>query len=266
MPGALRSVILTGVTGVPPSIDLALLPAEAATMEADCYVVVDLLRATTTIATLFAAGLADLVVTGSMEAARDRAAREGRLLFGEVGGVRPEGFDHGNSPVEAAAAPVAGRGAVLFTTNGTGALCSLAGRGAVVTGAIANASAVARFMTRHARSVVVCAGTDGGTRFALDDFAAAGFIIRQAARLAPGVRLADAAGLAMAASGYEDWIAPSLPQVTTWSSTLISGSRHARALVALGFAADIQFAIREDTSAAVPRVVEHGEGWARLEA
>src|SRR5688572_26821218 len=116
-------------------IDVAVLPAEALSITADAYVVVDVLRASTTIAALFGRGLSDLVVVDDIEAARQLAARESRLLFGEVGGLRPDGFDYGNSPVEAQAAAVADRGAVLFTTNGTPALCSLGDRAAVYAGA-----------------------------------------------------------------------------------------------------------------------------------
>ena len=110
-------------------IDLAMLPAEAEAMPSEAYIVVDVLRATTTIATLFAGGMTSLIAAGRQELARHLAAAEGRLLMGEVGGLPPAGFDFGNSPVEAAAAPVAGRGGVLFTTNGTAALCLLAGGG-----------------------------------------------------------------------------------------------------------------------------------------
>src|SRR5688572_14582039 len=104
-------------------VDVAVLPSEASAIEADCYVVVDLLRATTTIAALFDARLRDLVVTGDIETAREVARRDGRLLFGEVGGLPPEGFDFGNSPLEVMAADLAGKDGVLFTTNGTLALC-----------------------------------------------------------------------------------------------------------------------------------------------
>ncbi len=247
------------------TLDLALLPAEAEAMEADCYIVVDLLRATTTIATLFARGLTDLIVAGDIDLARAVGSRDGRLLFGEVGGLRPAGFDHGNSPVEAAAADVAGRGAVLFTTNGTLALCAMAGRGDVYTGAIANLSAAAHCVGRYERTVIVCAGTESGRRFALEDLAGAGIIIRRAARACPGLELGDAAGLAIDAWGYDDWLSPGLPQQPGKSTRLVSTSQHGRLLMALGFGDDLHFAMREDSSAALPMVTKHGEGWALLE-
>ena len=245
-------------------LEVALLPSEAEVMEADAFLVIDVLRATTTIATLFEGGLADLVVVDEIEAARERARAEGRVLFGEVGSLPPEGFDHGNSPVEAAGLDVRGRGAVLFTTNGTRAICGSAGRGAVATAAFSNARAAARWAAGFNRVALVCAGNSGGKRFALEDFAAAARLVQLISREGPGLELGDAAGVAAEITGYEDWIAPGLPQRTDRSARLVAGADHAQGLKALGLGADIAFAAREDTSAAVPQVAEHGEGWALL--
>ncbi len=245
-------------------LDLAILPAEALAMEADCFVVVDVLRATTTIATLFARGLDSLVAVDDIHQARALAQAESRLLFGEVDGLPPPGFDFGNSPTEAAAADVRGRNAVLFTTNGTAALCALAGLGTVATGAIVNANAVAGYVSRFDRVVMVCAGGAGGRRFALDDFAAAGLIIQRIARLNPGMETGDAAGVAMTSPGYEDWLASALPQQTGRSARLVAGSLHGRYLTSIGLGADIQFAMQEDWSPAVPLVVASAPGAASL--
>ncbi|MYD28802.1 MAG: 2-phosphosulfolactate phosphatase [Dehalococcoidia bacterium] len=245
-------------------LEVALLPSEAEAIEADAFLVIDVLRATTTIATLFEGGLADLLVVDDVEAARERARSEGRVLFGEVGGLPPEGFDYGNSPAEAAALDVRGQGAVLFTTNGTRAICGSAGRGTVATGAFSNAGAAARWAARFDRVALVCAGNSGGKRFALEDFAAAARLVQLISRESPGLELGDAAGVAAGLTGYEDWIAPGLPQRTDRSARLIAGAHHAQGLKALGLGADIAFAAREDTSAQVPRVAEHGKGWALL--
>ncbi len=245
-------------------LDVALLPSEVEAMEADAFLVIDVLRATTTIATLFEHGLADLLVVDDIEAARERARLEGRVLFGEVGGLPPEGFDHGNSPAEAAGLDVRGKGAVLFTTNGTRAICGVAGHGQTTTAAFANAGAAARWAAGHERVALVCAGNSGGKRFALEDFAAAARLVQIIARESPGLELGDAAGVAAEATGYEDWIAPGLPQRTDRSARLVAGAHHARGLKALGLEADIAFAAREDTSGSVPIVVEHGEGWGLL--
>ena len=234
-------------------LDVALLPSEALAIDADCFVVVDLLRATTTIATLFAAGLDNLLVVDDVVRAREAARKSGELLFGEVGGLPPEGFDHGNSPIEAIAAPVAGEGAVLFTTNGTLALCALAPRGAVLAGALVNAGAVALVAGGYEHAAVVCAGEDRGLRFAGEDFLASGVIARRLTALVPEIELGDAAALAIRAASVPDF------------EHLVRSSHHARILAALNLAPDIAFALREDTSLAAPFVVASGDGWALLQ-
>lgn len=230
-------------------LDVCMLPAEALAMDAQCYVVIDALRATTTIATMFAGGLFRLTATDDLERARTLAASSRALLFGEVEGLRPEGFDYGNSPIDAAAANLRGREAVLFTSNGTKALCALAGRGTVITGAPANAGAVAAFLLRFERAALVCAGTEYGTRFALEDFVAAGVIARAVMALAPTTGL-DAAALARDYGEAER----------------MGEARHARTLVRIGLAADVAFAQRLDTADVVPLVVGHAPGLAILQA
>ena len=221
-------------------------------VDADCYLVVDLLRATTTIAMLFSAGLRDLVVVDSIGLAQEYATLDKRLLLGEVGGLPPEGFDYGNSPVEAAAAPVQGRGAVLFTTNGTAALCARAGHGAILSCSLVNAKAVVNAAARYESVLVTCAGTGGGTRFALEDFLAAGAIVRLQTEASPEAELGDAARLAAEAAD------PGLIRER------IISSEHGKETVELGFAPDIDLAIQVGISEAIPEVVEHGAGWARL--
>ena len=219
-------------------------------MDADYLVVVDVLRATTTIATLFAAGLNSLLAVDNVEVARSRARSENRLLFGEVNGLPPDGFDYGNSPQAAFDAPIAGRGAVLFTTNGTRALTSLAGRGPVTAGALVNASAIARDAAKHERVVIVCAGSAGGAQFALDDFAAAAAIAQRIASLVPTVKLGDAARMALGLAATPGWV-----------SAAIRGSHHAGLLGTMGLGTDVEFALRENIFAAVPsgRILENGD-------
>jgi 2-phosphosulfolactate phosphatase len=223
------------------------------------------LRATTTIAAMFEGGVASITVVDDEVRARTLARASGAVLCGEVGGLAPDGFDYGNSPVELATAAIGGRDAVLFTTNGTRAFCGVAGKGAVYAGALANLSAVATAVTAHESAVVVCAGNAGGRRFALEDFAVAAQVVHAVLALSAGAETGDAAGVALETWGYENWIAPGLPQQTDRSARALRSSSHGRRTAELGFASDIQFASRRDTSGAVPAVVAFGEGWARLE-
>ena len=240
--------MITPVTGPIRRIDVATLPAQALGTNADCYVVIDAFRATTTIATLFAGGLRSLTACARIEDAYRLKAGTAAMLFGEVHGLPPEGFDHGNSPLEASRLDVAGRDAVLFTTNGTAALVGVAGRGDIFAGAFVNASAIAEAVCDYASVVMVCAGNAGGNEFSLEDFSAAGAIVRAIVALNGGFDICDAARAAMELS------------VET-----ARDSSHAATLRSLDLDADIDFALQLDSATVAPRVVAQGDGWARLE-
>ena len=238
-------------------INVAMLPSEAALSQAECAVVIDTLRATTTITALFDAGARNVTAMNDIETARLRAAQGGGVLAGEVGGLPPEGFDLGNSPVEARGAKVHGRDVVLFTSNGTKALCA-AVAGVTVAGALTNASAVAEFAARYENVAIICAGNHGGLRFGMEDFAVAGALV--ALLSASGDwQLNDAANVSLqsANAGSGGWA----QQV----AQMIRRSEHAAATMALGLDGDIDYACQADSSSALPVVVDAGDGWVRLE-
>lgn len=232
-------------------ISIALLPSEAALAAADCSIVVDTLRATTTLAALFARGLVEVWVASDIDLARRLAADHGAVLLGEVGGLPPAGFAMGNSPLEVMQRGLASQRAVLFTTNGTKALCEVAPRGVTFAGAMVNASAVARAARRFERVRLVCAGESGGRGFALEDFAVAAAIAEVLGRGSDGVERDDAATLASASDEHlrRRWIGE---------------AAHAGVLRALGLSEDISFASEPDTLSCAPYVAEFGDGWARL--
>ena len=81
-------------------LSLALLPSEIDILNTTVYVVIDVLRASTTIVTLFERGLSELLVVNNLSQAVEQSKQESRILFGEVGGLPPDDFDYGNSPSE----------------------------------------------------------------------------------------------------------------------------------------------------------------------
>ena len=93
-------------------------------------VVIDVLRASTTMITAVANGAARVIPVADVAEARRIAAEAGptALLGGERGGVRIAGFDLGNSPLEYRRAGVAGRTLVITTTNGTAPVDTVQGK------------------------------------------------------------------------------------------------------------------------------------------
>ena len=125
-------------------------------------IVIDVLRATTTITAALAAGVREVLPVAEVATALGLAAqpREQRaVLGGERRGVQIEGFDFGNSPREYTPASVGGRTVIFTTTNGTQAMehARLAKR--IWCGAFVNAAAVARAAAEEASLVLLCAGT-----------------------------------------------------------------------------------------------------------
>ena len=77
-------------------LSLAMLPSEIDSLETEAYLVIDVLRATTSIVALFESGLSNLLIVNNVNEARVRAKKERRILFGEVGGLPPQDFNYGN--------------------------------------------------------------------------------------------------------------------------------------------------------------------------
>lgn len=147
-------------------LDLVYHPRELAGRDLSnvCCVVLDVLRATTTMATAIGNGAEAIYVFAELEEARSAHTRwpGARKLAGERGCLPPPGFDLGNSPCDFTRERVAGATIFMSTTNGTRAVhaCRTASRTLVAS--LVNASATVAGLIRLNRDVVfVCAGVDG---------------------------------------------------------------------------------------------------------
>ncbi len=145
----------------------------------ECAVVIDVLRATTTIATALNAG-AEAVQTFSeidkLIDVSDRWLPEKRLRAGERGGSQVEGFDLGNSPLDCTPETVADKRLFLTTTNGTRALQRVENSTTVITSAMVNRQATVRYLldTKPETIGLVGSGWQGG--YSLEDTVCAGAI------------------------------------------------------------------------------------------
>jgi 2-phosphosulfolactate phosphatase len=217
-------------------VSVGFTPAEE--VAAPVGVVIDVLRATSTICQALAAGWGRVVCVGSIEDARALAG-PGVALAGERNNVRIDGFDFGNSPRELADAPP-GETLALTTTNGTGALLSAAGRcETVLVGSLLNLDAVVTEVERLGGGVaVLCAGVEGS--FAIDDAYVAG---RIAAALG-GTPDDSAIAATRLAAAFPD------------AESGIGGGASAANIRRAGLDGDIPWCARESVLDRVPRVVE----------
>jgi 2-phosphosulfolactate phosphatase len=218
-------------------------PAEAAVA-----IVVDVLRAGTTIVAALEAGYRRVLCVQDLDDARERARRlgDGAVLAGERECVKPEGFRLGNSPRDLAGPPL-GESLVLTTTNGTKAIVSAAARAETVfVGSLWNLEACVAAAARAAQAaagdvVIRCAGVRG--EFALDDAYTAGRYVQELAGRLDGAERSDAARAAEAvAAAYE----------TPYAA--FAASQSARNLFAVDMGEDVRACARVGLAEAVPQV------------
>lgn len=199
-------------------------------------VVIDVLRATSTMTVALSCGYERVLVAGSIERALELRA-DGRALAGERDCEKPPGFDVGNSPRESAQ-PLAAE-LVIATTNGAPAIIAAAAVcDAVFAASLLNMGAVVELLAGLPGDVlVVCAGTDGA--ITLEDVYLAGRLCREL----EGERT-DAARVAEAvAASYPDAI------------DALRASAGSVGIVAAGLEADIAFCAQESITGVVPQLV-----------
>lgn len=238
-------------------IDVAFLPDLARDLSTRTCVVVDVLRASSTIVTLVARGAREVVVTDTLSEARRLAQGGDYLLCGEEGGLPPPGFDYGNSPGQFSRLDLAGQRLVLCTSNGTRALVRAAAAPLVLVGALLNATSVmaAALARGHGRDIlIVCAGEDYGTSFCLEDAYTAGVLVEAALRCCrraalPLPQLSDAAQAARRLHKSFQGRAKAALRV----------SAHGQHLRRLGLGADVAFCAHKDRYSVVP-ALEPGPG------
>ncbi|HET7568341.1 MAG TPA: 2-phosphosulfolactate phosphatase [Gaiellaceae bacterium] len=202
-------------------------------------IVVDVLRATSTMTQALAAGYRRVLCCAEIEEARELAASEvSAKLAGERRLEHIEGFDFGNSPAEVAGEPAA-ETLILTTTNGTRLLVAAAERfERVYVGSLLNLEAVAAAARASGEDVaVLCAGVLG--ELALDDAYCAGRIAK-----ALGGEPEDSAQAAIR-------LADSFPDALAG----LGASRSASNLRRKGLDADIAWCARESVLDVVPRFV-----------
>jgi 2-phosphosulfolactate phosphatase len=228
-------------------IDVALVPMVARSWRDTICIVIDELRASSTITTILDGGCAGLYVTAGLDKARRLAREHDGLLAGERHGYAPHGFDFDNSPAQLAGADLRDRVVVLSTTNGTRVLGLVRDAPATLVGCLLNARACGEAAVELARATrhrigIVCAGTYGV--FALDDAIAAGVIVERmiaAIESAGGeYTLSESAVAARQLSGsYPDFETP------------LMNSTAGRLLQSLGTEYDVPFCARVDVTATV---------------
>ena len=218
---------------------------EEADVKGRTVVVIDVLRACSTIVTALDHGaravlpVADMAEAGRIASNLDRSVYR---LGGERGGEKIDGYDLGNSPREYTRKAVEGRDVILNTTNGTLALSRAQSAEELLVGCFLNTQRVIERIQQAGRDVtLICAGRQN--RISLEDTLCAGLLLY---RLWDGTEpdvTTDTAHIAF--SQYlrdRDDVAQALRR-----------SDNARRLAAMGAEADVQYCMRVDALPLLPR-------------
>lgn len=228
-------------------------------LSGDTAVVIDVLRATTTIAYALDAGAAEIIpcleVADALVLAEQFPADE-IVLGGERNGAPIEGFHLGNSPEEYQPYRVGGKRVIFTTTNGTRALAHVRQADDVLLAAFVNASAIVARLLERDRISIICAGTDG--HVSEDDILLAGMLVDRLERRRGMVYHQNA----QAITSREFWL-NSFPLPQSLGAEPLSPERlaerlrkslGARNLIALGMDDDILAAAQLDKFDLVPRL------------
>ena len=221
--------------------------ADGAVLQDHTAVVVDVLRASSTIVAALAAGAEAIYPVVSTEDAIKLATslgREDALLAGERKGLKVEGFDLGNSPREFTPETVGGKRVIMSTTNGTRALMAAAASDAerVMVASFLNLSAVAAACADAERLAVVCAGREG--HFSIDDALCAGMLLgRLEERLGAALEVEDSGRAALA-----------LAEAFGVDAEFFADSAAGRALTQIGMVDDVAWCARVDVEEFVPEL------------
>jgi 2-phosphosulfolactate phosphatase len=209
-------------------------------------VVIDVLRATTTIVFALAAGAREVIPCLEVDEAQRIAAalpKGQAVLGGERGGMRIEGFHFGNSPEECAPL-VCDKTVVFTTTNGTRAMDRCRSADETLLGAFVNRAALCERLARHDSVSLICSGTGG--EITREDVLLAGAIVERLEAAGPW-QLNDQARLA--ADGWR-----SVESSGVALAHALADTQGGRNLVELGLGKDIEAAAALDRFTLAPRL------------
>ena len=221
----------------------------------DCAVVIDVLRATTTIATALDAGAEAVQAFSNIEELMRQSESwsvDKRLRAGERGGVMVEGFDLGNSPLACKPAVVKNKRLFLTTTNGTRALQRVEKSPQVITAAQINRQAAVNYLLEAQPETVWLVGSGWQGDYSVEDTACAGAIAQSILQQCD-TSIVDLFG--------NDEVIGAIALYKQWQDNLIDVFRqcsHGQRLLKLDGDDDLQYCSQTDTLNVLPIQKEPG--------
>lgn len=233
----------------------------------DIYIIVDVIRATTTMAVMLDQGAARILAAPSIEQAREAGQKlHGSLLCGERRVKRIPGFDYGNSPTEFSQLDLTGREMILTTTNGTRAFYACPEDSTRLAGSFYNAQAVSSLALelawqRNSNIAIVCAGEFN--YFALDDAVCAGYLAIEL-ELQHDDRL-TAQEFSSPLHLHESALGAIELYHACYPRKVLEYSNSATSVIEAGLGPDTEFCMQRSVSKSIPMVIGRNEETGLLE-
>ena len=221
----------------------------------DCAIAIDVLRATSTMAAAFEAGASAIHVFSNLDDLRrasEAFAPDQRLLAGERGGAKVDGFDLGNSPLDHTEDQSAQRTLFMSTTNGTRCLQRLQNAPTVITAALTTRQAVVDYLDKGQPETVWMVGSGWEGSYSLEDTVCAGAILH---------RLADQTGVELKELAGNDAAIAAVSLYVQWCDRLLELMHHAthgQRLLRLDQEADLRYCAQLDVLNLVPVQTQPG--------
>ncbi|BAZ12866.1 2-phosphosulfolactate phosphatase [Calothrix sp. NIES-4071] len=221
----------------------------------ECAIAVDVLRATSTIATVLAAGGEAVQVFSDLDKLMLESENwhpDKRLRAGERGGAKVPGFELGNSPLDCTSELVQGRRLFISTTNGTRTLQRIQDAGAVIAAALINRAAVVKYVVEKEPENVWIVGSGWEGSYSLEDTVCAGAIAHSVCQHTnlPIEKLAGNDEMISAISLYSQWQENLLG--------LLHHASHGQRLLRLDCHEDLEYCSQTDILDVLPMQQEPG--------
>jgi 2-phosphosulfolactate phosphatase len=218
----------------------------------DCAVVIDVLRATTTIATALKAGAEAVQAFSSLEKLMEVSETwhpEKRLRAGERGGAMVEGCDLGNSPLDCTPERVKDKRLFLTTTNGTRALQRVEASPVVIAASIINRHTAVRYLLEKQPETVWILGSGWEGGYSLEDTVCGGAIAHALMSESNNIVVGN------------DEVIAAIALFSQWQDNLLEmfhQCSHGQRLLRLGCAEDLKYCSRLDSLDILPIQKEPG--------
>jgi 2-phosphosulfolactate phosphatase len=216
---------------------------------ADCAIAIDVLRATTTIATALSVGAEAVQVFSNLDVLNRESAlwpEAKRLRAGERGGNRVEGFDFGNSPLDCSPELMRDKRLFISTTNGTRALQKIEASPTVLAAALVNRKTVVDYLLTHRPETIWIVGAGWEGAYALEDTVCAGAIAQE---------IIDRTGISLTDLAGNDELVGAVALYNGWKDNLVGLMHHAshgQRLLRLNIIEDINYCAALDTVDILP--------------